>query len=124
MSSPYTILIVDDEKDLLEMYQDFFEMEGFKVYSALSATQGLELLTKNPDIQAIISDSHMTGMSGTEFLAAVNKNSVKPLFYLATGDIAQTDDDIKKLGGTGLLAKPFDMTAVVERLIKDLNGKV
>lgn len=124
MSSPCTVLIVDDEQDLLEMYQDYFEIEGFKVFAASSAQQGLELLDANPSIQAIISDSHMSGMSGLEFLAVVNKHQAKPLFYLATGDLEQNNEEIKKLGGTGLLTKPFDMSDVIQRILKDLNGKI
>jgi DNA-binding response OmpR family regulator len=124
MISPCTILIVDDEQDLLEMYLDFFEMENFKVFSALSAKLGLEILAANPDIQVIISDSHMHGMSGLEFLNVLFKQKSSQLFYLATGDLDQSDEEIKKLNGTGLLLKPFDMNEVIKRILKDLNGTV
>lgn len=123
MSSPGTILIVDDENDLLLMYNEVFLMENFKVFTASSATQGLELLTSNPDIQIIISDSHMHGMSGVEFLSEVSKLQVNILFYLATGDLDQREEEIINLGGTGLLIKPFDMDEVMKRILKDLNGK-
>lgn len=124
MTHPCVILIVDDEKDLLEMYQDFFELENFKVYAAPSASLGLELLDAHADIQVIISDSHMNGMSGLEFLQKVSLRPVRPLFYLATGDLAQSVDAITSLGGTGLVAKPFDMNEVIKRILKDLNGKL
>lgn len=124
MSSLCTVLIVDDEQDLLEMYRDFFELEDFQVFSAPSAELGLELLGANPNIQVIISDSHMSGMSGHQFLQVVNQRSSKPLFYLATGDLNETNEDIKKLGGTGLVTKPFDMNEIIKRILKDLNGKI
>lgn len=124
MSSLCTILIVDDEQDLLEMYQEYFELEDFKVFTAPSADLGLEILDANANIQAIISDSHMSGMSGHEFLYVINQRPSKPLFYLATGDLDQTDEEIKKLGGTGLVTKPFNMNEIIKRILKDLNGKI
>jgi DNA-binding response OmpR family regulator len=124
MSNSFTILIVDDEQELLEMYQDFLELEGFTVFSALSAILGNEILKANPQIQVIISDSHMPGMSGLEFLKLVSMLPSKPLFYLATGDIDQSKESIVQLGGTGLIAKPFDINEVITRIIKDLNGTV
>lgn len=123
MSAVCTILIIDDETDLLEMYRDYFEMDDFAVFTAAAASKGLEVLESHPEIQVVISDAHMGGMSGLELLAVLNKKSTKPLFYLATGDLDQTDDKIKTLGGTGLLTKPFDMAEVIKRILKDLNGK-
>jgi CheY-like chemotaxis protein len=105
------------------MYQEYFESEGVEVYGALSAIKGLEILNSNNKIQVIISDSHMPGMGGLEFLAAIQGRPNKPLFYLATGDLNKTNDDIKNLGGTGLIMKPFDLDDVVKRIAKDLHGQ-
>jgi DNA-binding response OmpR family regulator len=123
MSSVCTILIIDDEADLLEMYRDFFEMEDFTVFAVSSAKAGLEILEAQPEIQVVVSDSHMNGMSGLELLKILNDKSKKPLFYLATGDLDESDDNLKALGATGLLTKPFDMGEVIKRILKDLNGK-
>jgi len=123
MSSVCTVLIVDDEKDLLEMYKDYFEMENFTVFTSLNAKDGLEIFDAHSEIQVIISDSHMSGMSGLDFLKELGQKSSKPLFYLATGDLDQTDEAIITLGGTGLLTKPFDMGEIIKRILKDLNGK-
>jgi DNA-binding response OmpR family regulator len=123
MSSVCTILIIDDEADLLEMYRDFFEMEDFTVFAASSAKAGLEILEARPEIQVVVSDSHMNGMSGLELLKILNDKNTKPLFYLATGDLDESDDNLKALGAAGLLTKPFDMGEVIKRILKDLNGK-
>jgi DNA-binding response OmpR family regulator len=123
MSSVCTILIIDDEADLLEMYRDFFEMEDFTVFAESSAKAGLEILEARPEIQVVVSDSHMNGMSGLDLLKILNEKNTKKLFYLATGDLDESDDNLKALGATGLLTKPFDMGEVIKRILKDLNGK-
>ena len=117
-----SILFVDDELDILDMYREIFELEGFKVITASSAQDAIELYKKNNDINLIISDSNMNGMSGLEFLKHPKGNySTIPPFYLSTGAIEQSEEQIKSLGGTGLVLKPFDLDEIINRIKKDLN---
>jgi CheY-like chemotaxis protein len=120
--SDFFILIVDDEKDLLEMYKDFLESEGYKILTAISGADALVVCNKNKDIALIISDSHMGRMSGLEFLAQLkSKSDSLPKFYLATGDIDKTEEDLKLLGVSRLIMKPFDLTDVIKMINKDLD---
>lgn len=116
------ILIVDDETDLLEMYQEYFEMAGFRPIVADSVKEGLIAFKNNRNIRLIISDFNMRDKSGIEFLKTLKSTYEEiPLFYLATGEISQTEDSIKLLGGTGVLLKPFDLDEILSRVKKDLN---
>ena len=64
-TSNYKILIVDDEKDIIEFLQYNFEKEGFKVYTALNGTDGKKTARKErPDL--IVLDIMMPGMDGVE----------------------------------------------------------
>lgn len=113
---------MDDEPELLEMYQEFFEMAGFKPIVVDSAKEGLIAFENNKDIRLIISDCHMKDMSGIEFLKTLKSTYQNiPHFYLATGDIDETNDSIKMLGGAGILLKPFDLDEILSRIKKDLN---
>ncbi len=123
MNPVCTILIVDDENDLLEMYKDFFEMENFKVFTASNGSAGLEILKVHSEIEVIISDSHMPGMTGLQFLGKVRELTKIPKFYLATGDLNQNQDEIVKLEGTGMILKPFDVEVVIAKILEELNGK-
>jgi two-component system alkaline phosphatase synthesis response regulator PhoP len=59
------ILIVDDEKDIIEFLKYNFEKEGFKVYTALNGTEGRKIAVKEkPDL--IILDIMMPGIDGVE----------------------------------------------------------
>jgi len=59
------ILIVDDEKDIIEFLQYNFDKEGYQVYTARNGEKGRELAIKvKPDL--IILDIMMPGMDGVE----------------------------------------------------------
>lgn len=121
-SDKISVLIVDDEEDLLEMYRELFEMDGFTVFTATSAQEGLSLFQIHKDVKVIISDANMGDMSGVEFLKALKTQyQTIPVFYLATGAVEQTEEEIKSLGGAGLVLKPFDLDEILVRIKKDLN---
>lgn len=64
-TSNIKILIVDDEKDIIEFLQYNFEKEGYQVYTARNGEKGRELaIKKKPDL--IILDIMMPGMDGVE----------------------------------------------------------
>ena len=64
-NSKFKILIVDDEKDIIEFLQYNFEKEGFNVFTALNGTDGKKIARKeHPDL--IILDIMMPGMDGVE----------------------------------------------------------
>ena len=45
-----TILIVDDEIDIVTMLQDYFELSGYRVLTALSGREAMEKAEKSPDL--------------------------------------------------------------------------
>ncbi|RKE37775.1 response regulator receiver domain-containing protein [Paraburkholderia sp. BL23I1N1] len=66
-----TILVVDDEFDILTVWQLLLERHGYTVQTASNGTAALEQIYKTrPDI--IVSDCMMPGMSGPQLCAALN----------------------------------------------------
>ncbi|MFA6235743.1 MAG: response regulator [Bacteriovorax sp.] len=116
------ILIVDDEAELLEMYREIFELDGFDVFTADSASVGLETYKNNKEIKLIISDSNMRDMSGIQFLKSLKEAyETIPLFYLTTGSLDQSEENVKNLGGHGLVLKPFDVDEILLKIRHDLK---
>ena len=64
------ILIVDDEQSVIKALKRSFLDEPYELYSAISAIEGLDILSK-VEIKVVISDEGMPGMSGADFLAKV-----------------------------------------------------
>ncbi|MET0428529.1 MAG: response regulator, partial [Microvirga sp.] len=63
-----TILVVDDEPDILVALEDLFEAD-YRVLKATTPLRALEILGQEPDVAIIISDQRMPEMQGDEFLA-------------------------------------------------------
>ncbi|MES2356121.1 MAG: EAL domain-containing protein [Pseudomonadota bacterium] len=69
---PRTLLIVDDEENILSSLKRLLHREGYRILTATSGQAGLELLAKNT-VDVIISDQRMPNMIGTEFLRRVKE---------------------------------------------------
>jgi CheY-like chemotaxis protein len=65
-----TLLLVDDEANILSAIRRSLRGEPYRVLTASSAREGLDLLARN-EVQVILSDQRMPAMSGTEFLGRV-----------------------------------------------------
>ncbi|BAL25713.1 EAL domain-containing protein [Azoarcus sp. KH32C] len=70
LSVTRTLLVVDDEPNILSAIRRLLRGEGYRVLTAGSAREGLEILASQP-VQVILSDQRMPEMNGTEFLSRV-----------------------------------------------------
>ncbi|MGX9758220.1 response regulator transcription factor [Clostridioides difficile] len=126
-----SILIVDDELDLLIMIKSIFERAGYtKITTALSAKETLNLLVKKiPDI--IILDVMMPEMDGFELLKEIRKISKVPVLMLTAKGEAEDCFTGFELGADDYLIKPFlpkelllRVTAILKRAYPENNRLV
>ena len=68
-----TILIIDDEKSLLELLTVVFKKEGYTVRTAASAAGGFEILAKE-DVDLVVTDIKMPGADGMDILRYAREN--------------------------------------------------
>ena len=122
MKNPPIILIVDDDPDLLDMYQEVLQVEGVTTMTANSGSEAFLHCQNNPEVQVIISDAHMGEMSGMELLANLkNHYQTMPVFYLLTGAFDISEKELKEQGARGVILKPFDLNEILERIKKDIK---
>lgn len=111
-----TVLIVDDEKEILDLLKQVVELEKFKVLTALSVEEGLEIL-ENEGIDAIVSDINFPRMSGLELLEIVKKKYEKIPVILMTGFGGQyTPKFAMDAGADAFFNKPFKNTDLLRKL--------
>jgi len=92
---PNTILIVDDEENILKSLERLLEDEGYKMFFANSGDKGLEII-KREDIQMVISDHRMPGMNGLKFLSEIKKILPDTIRIMLTG-YADVDIAVKAI---------------------------
>ncbi len=80
----HTILLVDDERNVINSLKRLLRKENYTVLTAASGTEGLTLLEEN-EVHLVISDQRMPGMSGTEFLAEVKTRHPDTIRITLTG---------------------------------------
>lgn len=116
------LLIVDDNSELLEMYQEILQSEGVRTMVMSSGESALEFCSKNPNVRVIVSDANMGSMSGMKLLENLRSYyETMPVFYLLTGAFDITEEAVIEAGGSGLLLKPFDLDEILERIKKDIK---
>jgi DNA-binding NtrC family response regulator len=104
-----TILIIDDEKSLLDLLSVVFKKEGYAVKSALSAAAGFEILAKE-EVDLVVTDIKMPGADGMDVLRYARENlpDLPVVLITAYGSIAQAVEALKA-GALDYVVKPFDV---------------
>lgn len=122
-----TILLIDDDVDLTQVFQIILEREGFQVRVAHDGKKGLELLQEtSPDL--IILDMNMPGMGGIEFFHKIYDKDQEKTKYpvLVTTARDNLETLFRDLHADGFLAKPFEMSELlkeVRRIFQKRNPK-
>ncbi|MEN6376237.1 MAG: response regulator [Smithella sp.] len=113
-----TILVVDDEKMILEVTKELLESLGYRVYVAQSGPEAIDVYVKNKEqINMVILDMVLPGMSGSKIFDCLQDINPDIRVLLASGySINSEAEHILARGCRGFLPKPFRL--------KDLAVKV
>lgn len=103
------VLFVDDEAAILATLRRILRREGYLVLTAQSAAEGYALLARNV-VHVVVSDQHMPGIKGTEFLASVKTLHPQTVRMVLSGksDFASVTDSINRGAVYRFLNKPWD----------------
>jgi DNA-binding NtrC family response regulator len=113
---PVKILIVDDEKDFVEMFSLRLNRQGEKVSAAYSGQEALDLLEKTK-IDVVILDIRMPGMDGIETLKKIKARYPLIEVILLTGHgSTETAVEGMKSGAFDYLMKPADFEDISEKV--------
>lgn len=114
------ILIVDDEKEIADLVEIYLVSDGYNVYKAGSAEEGLSIL-KNHQIELAILDIMLPGISGLEMCRKIREFNNIPIIMLS----AKSEDLDKILGlSTGAddyVSKPFNPLELTARVKSQLR---
>ena len=120
-----TILLIDDEKMILDVGRELLQELGYTVLPALSGQEAIEIFQKDPGkIDMIIMDMIMPGMSGSETFDRLKEINPDVKILLSSGySVNGQATTILQRGCDGFIQKPFNMNQLAERILKIMPNR-
>ena len=108
MTVRHTLLVVDDEPDLVKSVQDLLRRD-YRVLGATSARDGMDVMRRE-EVHLVMTDQRMPEMTGVEFLSRVRGQNPEAIRLLFTGyaDIRAVIDAINQGNVYRYITKPWD----------------
>lgn len=103
----YSVLLVDDDPDILELFKESLEDLSLTVYTALNGAQALDLLAKIK-VDCLVTDIKMPVMDGLKLVTTLQaQNNFIPFFFI-TGYQDYPRENLNALKPRAIIFKPFD----------------
>jgi two-component system alkaline phosphatase synthesis response regulator PhoP len=119
-----TILVVDDEKDILELLKYNLEKDGYRVLTARNGREALKLARQNPEL--VVLDIMMPELDGWEVCKAIRKDpatSKIPIIILTARD-SEVDEVVGlELGADDYITKPVKVRTFLARVKRALKPR-
>lgn len=119
-----TLLLVDDEESIISALKRLLRREGYRILSANSGAEGLELLAKN-DVDVIVSDQRMPNMTGEEFLRLAKELYPDTVRMVLSGyaDMQSITNAINQGAIYKFLSKPWDDQGLKDNILEAFRRK-
>ena len=119
----YNILVVDDDKEIVESIEIFLKNEGYNVYKAYNGMEALDVLVNN-DVHLIIMDIMMPKLDGIKATIKIREEKNIPIILVS----AKSEDTDKimglNIGADDYITKPFNLLELIARVKSNLRRYV
>lgn len=116
MNTAQQILVVDDDADIREVLRIQLENNGYSVFEAMNGKDAVAAVTGNPDIDLIILDIMMPGLSGIDACTRIRKISSAPVLFLTAKSKESDKTAAYENGGDDYLVKPFSQAELLMKV--------
>ncbi len=129
--SKASIVIVEDEEDILELLEYNLQKEGYETVGFLN-TKGVYQLLEEESIDLLLMDRNLPGVEGSEFVSDLRKKGIQtPVIYLSAKNKESDIEEGFERGADDYITKPFSpkevtmrIKAVLKRTKPDFNKEV
>ena len=110
-----TILYVDDDPSMLEVFAAYFREQGYEVTTTESGSKAMQLADANKYTLAVF-DIHLAGENGMELLSFFKTNhpTLPVVMYTGLADDEELNDEALARGASGFLSKKDSLKDVCE----------
>ncbi len=116
-----SVLYVDDEPINLKLFELNFD-SIFRVQTASSGQEGLQMLRKHSKFEVVISDMRMPGMDGLEFIREAKSNHPDIVYFILTG--FEITDEIAEALNQRLIQKYFRKPLNFKEIEMSIKGAI
>jgi len=117
------LLFVEDEEDLLKIISDALVKLGANFLTATNGVEALEILERESDIDAVITDINMPYMNGLDMIKNMKEKGMDmPIIIMSAHTETEYISKAKEFGVDEYLLKPFDFIKFIE-LITNMEIK-
>lgn len=115
ISGTKTVLCVDDDSSLLRLIQISLELDGYTVITENDSVAALQLAATSPEIDAVVTDFHMPGLSGDQFCTEIRRVRPNLPILMLTASPQEIPPQVSRMVDA-LLSKNKGMLAVAAAL--------
>lgn len=118
-----TLLIVDDEPLMTELFEKFMSKRGFRVLTAASGAEALRIVEHEKErIRLILTDMSMPVMDGLMLARELARKAPSVPIMLATGHAADLDTTVEFPNIVSVVRKPYQNKVLVEQIREVLTA--
>ena len=123
----YSILVCDDEKDIVSALKIYLMADGYQVFEAYNGKEALEVL-KEQDIHLVLMDIMMPAMDGYQAARAIRGSGKKdaemiPIIAITANAFAEDKRKTMEAGMNAHLSKPLNVPELMDTIRKFCAGK-
>lgn len=111
-----TILIVDDEEDILDLLDYTLSSAGYDVIPCVDSSNIRDILDEE-DVSLILMDRNLPGVEGSMFIQSIRQEGYnQPVIYVSAKDLSQDIIEGFERGGDDYITKPFNVAELKARV--------
>lgn len=112
----HTVLIVEDEEDILDLLEYTLTKEGYDIISCIDTSNVKDMLDEE-DISLILMDRNLPGVEGSKFIAKLREDGYnQPVIYVSAKDSSNEILEGFERGADDYITKPFNLNELKARV--------
>ena len=111
------VLIIEDDRDLANLFKMVLELSGFEAPAILDGTQGADALKRDPLPAAVMLDMHLPGVSGDQIFAMLTERGQAHRVVICSADV-QLVESYRSMGAR-TITKPAPVREI-QRVVQEV----